>query len=315
MPRARNIKPGFMRNEDLGECEPLARLFFAGLWMWADKAGRIEDRPKRLRAEILPYDNCDGESLVSQLAARGFVIRYEVNGQRYLQVTNFSKHQNPHIHETKSTLPAPQEHQGSTVHAPEEHQSDTKPLGLDPLIPGYLKEETPSLPDGRGKSPDDQTPIDRQPVVRPTPPTDKPLSEAGKAAVDAIDRAAAEIHARHPKRRRDVSAKFVAKALTTILRSHKHAGVLQVPGQVAEINRVHAAWCATEDWQKDDGEYAKSLDNWLAPTKGRYEAAPVVSIRGGSGTPYVPPPNFMTPERMEAERDARRKRAELDETA
>ena len=59
MARSRNIKPGFFLNDDLAECEPLARLLFAGLWCIADREGRLEDRPKRIKIEVLPYDNCD----------------------------------------------------------------------------------------------------------------------------------------------------------------------------------------------------------------------------------------------------------------
>ncbi|MBP2655706.1 MAG: DnaD-like protein [Firmicutes bacterium] len=105
MPRKRDIKPGFFKNEDLGELPPLARLFFAGLWCWADREGRFEDRPKKLRADILAYDNCDGEELMQLLADRRFVIRYEVDGIRYGQINNFADHQSPHPNEAASAIP------------------------------------------------------------------------------------------------------------------------------------------------------------------------------------------------------------------
>lgn len=107
MARKRDIKPGFFKNEELGEVEPLARLLFAGLWCWADKAGRFEDRPKKLKADILPYDNCDGEQLMQQLADHGFVLRYEVDGVRYGQIVNWEKHQCPHPKEADSEIPSP----------------------------------------------------------------------------------------------------------------------------------------------------------------------------------------------------------------
>ena len=37
MARARNIKPGFFTNDVLADCDPLARLLFAGLWTVADR--------------------------------------------------------------------------------------------------------------------------------------------------------------------------------------------------------------------------------------------------------------------------------------
>lgn len=107
MARKRDIKPGFFINEDLGDLNPFARLLFIGLWCWADKAGRLEDRPRRIKAEILPYDNCDGEELIAMLADAGFVVRYEAEGVKCLQIVNWNKHQSPHPKETESELPSP----------------------------------------------------------------------------------------------------------------------------------------------------------------------------------------------------------------
>ena len=57
MARSRNIKPGIMANEDLAELGAIERLLFIYLWMLADKEGRLEDRPKRIKVEALPYDD------------------------------------------------------------------------------------------------------------------------------------------------------------------------------------------------------------------------------------------------------------------
>ena len=105
MARKRTIDPGFFRNDALGECSPLARLFFAGLWCWADRDGRLEDRPKRLAAEILPYDRAEGEALMQELASAGLVVRYEVGGSKYVEIPTFGKYQNPHPKETPSRCP------------------------------------------------------------------------------------------------------------------------------------------------------------------------------------------------------------------
>lgn len=106
MARVRMLKPGFFTNEDLGACAPLTRLFFEGLWCWADRDGRLEDRPRRLVAEILPYDReADGEAMLSDLAERGFVVRYSVGPVRVVQIVNFAAHQNPHPRESPGKLP------------------------------------------------------------------------------------------------------------------------------------------------------------------------------------------------------------------
>ena len=108
MARARNIKPGFFKNEDLAECSPLARILFAGLWCLADRAGRLEDRPKRIRAEVLPYDDGSVDDMLNELHEAGFILRYQVGEHRFIQVLNFAKHQNPHHREAESTIPAPE---------------------------------------------------------------------------------------------------------------------------------------------------------------------------------------------------------------
>ncbi|HUM44602.1 MAG TPA: hypothetical protein PKI14_16785, partial [Fervidobacterium sp.] len=96
MPRSRNIKPGFFMNDELAECNFAARILFAGLWCLADREGRLEDRPKKIRAFVFPYDNCDVDELLNQLQSHGFILRYEVDGGKYIQVINFKKHQKPH---------------------------------------------------------------------------------------------------------------------------------------------------------------------------------------------------------------------------
>lgn len=105
MARARNIKPGFYKNEDLAECTVWARFIYPGLWMLADREGRLEDRPKRIRAEILPFDLVDVDPLLDELVARGFIRRYAFDGRRYIQITKFLHHQNPHGTEKDSEIP------------------------------------------------------------------------------------------------------------------------------------------------------------------------------------------------------------------
>lgn len=128
MARSRNIKPGFFRNEILAEIEPLGRLLFAGLWILADREGRLEDRPKRIKVDVLPYDNCDVNKLLDDLADKNFIIRYKANGCNYIQIVNFVKHQNPHKNEVASVIPSPEE----IEKCPEEIGSDTEEIGTTP---------------------------------------------------------------------------------------------------------------------------------------------------------------------------------------
>ncbi|MED6004901.1 MULTISPECIES: hypothetical protein [Enterobacteriaceae] len=99
MARARNIKPSFFNNDELAELDPLARLLFIGMWTIADFKGCFEYKPKRLKVQILPYDDCDIEKLAINLDKSGFISIYSVQGQLYVKVLNFDKHQNPHKNE------------------------------------------------------------------------------------------------------------------------------------------------------------------------------------------------------------------------
>jgi len=108
--RARNLKPGFFKNEELAELGPCAQLLFSGLWCLADREGKLEDRPKRIKAEIFPYyePSPDVNTILSQLQNKGFLIRYATDGLNLIKIVNFKKHQTPHIRESASTYPDPE---------------------------------------------------------------------------------------------------------------------------------------------------------------------------------------------------------------
>jgi len=49
--RIRTIKPEFWKHDGIAELEYATRLLFIALWCIADRRGRMEDRPKRIKAE------------------------------------------------------------------------------------------------------------------------------------------------------------------------------------------------------------------------------------------------------------------------
>jgi hypothetical protein len=126
MARARNIKPGFFKNEILGVADPLYSLLFEGLWVLADRAGKLEDRPLRIKGEVFPYrDGIDMESMLNWLQAQGFISRYAAAGKRYILVLEFVKHQNPHKNESASEIPDPEQAETN----PEEIGSEPESIG------------------------------------------------------------------------------------------------------------------------------------------------------------------------------------------
>jgi hypothetical protein len=113
MPRIRYLKPEFFTDEDLGELSFQTRLTYQGLWCYADKEGRLEDRPKFLKAMIFPYDDVDIEvelELLSQFKSNGspFIQRYVNGNGKYIQIIQWEKHQKPHHTEKESIFPPPQ---------------------------------------------------------------------------------------------------------------------------------------------------------------------------------------------------------------
>lgn len=130
--RTRDIKPGFYLNEDLAECSCWARLIFPALWMLADREGRLEYRPKRIKAEILPYDGEDMVALIGELETHRLVKRYKVDGKEYLWIPKFLRHQKPHPNEKPSILPpCPDDHgldeqQKSPKDESASHQGDSQ---------------------------------------------------------------------------------------------------------------------------------------------------------------------------------------------
>jgi len=127
MARTRNIKPGFFRNEDLAELGAYAMLLYAGLWTIADREGRLEDRPKRIKVDVLPYFDQPVDELLDSLAKAGFIIRYD----GFIAIPTWAKHQNPHVKETPSIIPAPDENRTSTVQEPDKNSS-SRALTLNP---------------------------------------------------------------------------------------------------------------------------------------------------------------------------------------
>jgi uncharacterized phage protein (TIGR02220 family) len=75
--------------------------------MLADREGRLEDRPKRIKGELLPFDAQDMEPLLRELATRGFITRYQIDGASYIQISKFKEHQSPHYSEKPSVIKPP----------------------------------------------------------------------------------------------------------------------------------------------------------------------------------------------------------------
>jgi len=106
-------------------------------------------------------------------------------------------------------------------------------------------------------------------VLTPIEPKTDQVQEKLKSVV-------ASLHARHPAKR-SCGPKEIRNHLEAILRKVKPAERLGLLSRIDENHRLH---CETEQWRKDDGEFAKGLVNWLAPSKERFlEPPPAAECR------------------------------------
>ncbi len=149
--RARNLKPGFFKNYELADAGPIAQLLFQGLWLLADKEGRLKDQPRLIKAEVFPYYDADVNGELTVLARLGHIRRYVALGIAVIEVCNFKKHQSPHHTERASDLPAfdpetstksksPEIHGEVTVNPPSSNGGNPS----DSLIPDSLIPDSPT---------------------------------------------------------------------------------------------------------------------------------------------------------------------------
>jgi hypothetical protein len=114
--RIRTIKPEFFKHEGLFDLELSSglpvRLAFAGLWTCCDREGRFKWRPRSLKSEILPFDDCDFSRVLDALATRGFLVKYalpEEKNEMFGFIPSWKSHQFVNNKEAQSDLPEPLE--------------------------------------------------------------------------------------------------------------------------------------------------------------------------------------------------------------
>lgn len=96
MARIRTIKPEFCQSEKVGRLSRDARLLFVQLWPFVDDHGRCRGSSRLLAGILYPYDD-DAIALIdgwlAELEREVCIRRYAVDGQTYLDIPNWNKHQ------------------------------------------------------------------------------------------------------------------------------------------------------------------------------------------------------------------------------
>lgn len=99
--RIRTIKPEFWSSDDIAGLDLEDRLLFIGLWSYVDDNGVGLDKEHLIVSELFPRDlymnHRETIARVSRglqhLFLAGLIVRYEVDGEAFLQIVSWDKHQ------------------------------------------------------------------------------------------------------------------------------------------------------------------------------------------------------------------------------
>jgi len=114
MARIRTIKPEFWTDGDMLKISRDARLFYIGLWNFADDNGVLEYDPISIKARIFPNDKVIIDKLLEELVKISKALIYEVEKKKYISIKNLINHQvidRPR----KSHLPLPEGNQLKSI--------------------------------------------------------------------------------------------------------------------------------------------------------------------------------------------------------
>lgn len=145
MSRIRTIKPDAFRSDSLSTVPREMRWTFAGLWTYADDAGRGRDDVRLIKADLYPLDDSVSLSVLrsdlESLARIGSVCRYEVEQRKYFHMPAWLDHQRINRPTPSKLPPCPIHEGGMKAHPPEGDSS----------VSGHGGLSEPSPPEGNGK--------------------------------------------------------------------------------------------------------------------------------------------------------------------
>lgn len=236
MARIRTIKPEFWSSEQIVECSPIARLLFVGLWNFADDAGVIPRRPRTIKMQVFPGDDCtvdDVENWLAELEMARLVGRFTAENVEYLAVTGWH------------------------------HQKIERPTYRYPKPPENLKFDDISTNTHRG-------------ITEASPPEGKGREGKGEDGNGKEDNSCSEASSEPLTSYQfpvvgDKSKPTwtLTESLLTVLRE-SYPGV----NHDTEIRKA-VAWCVTHPTQRKTANgMAKFLNSWLGRAQDRVEHGP-----------------------------------------
>jgi hypothetical protein len=227
--RIRTIKPDFFLHEGLFDLEqetgfPI-RVAFAGLWCQCDREGRFKWQPRRLKTQVLPYDDHDFSRVLDALTTRGFIVKYTVKSVEYGQIPTFKDHQVINAREKQSVLPDPNSGAASDACPTRDDASSTR--------------EVHARGEGKGR--------ERKGKERNIKPTPTAREAAAVAAV-------VELPTNNPDQPYPLDQSLI----------DRYHEAYPSTDTLAELNRM-ALWLENNpDKRRLPGEVNKQIQNWLS---------------------------------------------------
>jgi hypothetical protein len=218
MARIRSVHPGQWTAGDFLECSAVARLLALALRNMADDHGVFRWKPKTIKAECLPGDNCDIDQLLLELVTNNQVKRYAADGKEYGIIVDFTQWQRPK--KPKYLHPVPDWFSTGTEPVPNDEDTE-------PEIPPQRKEvggrreeveestPTPSAPSSSDAFSRFKAAYPRRDGANPWQPAEKKFKALVKTGVDPEAMiAAASSLAREEGTRGNIGTKFIPQAIT-----------------------------------------------------------------------------------------------------
>lgn len=259
MARIRSLKPDFFFDEETATLHPDAQLLLLGLSTQADRDGRLEDRPVRLKAALFPYRDVDVEARLADLVGAGAIVRYEANGKRCIALVHWERDQKPHPKETSLDLPEPTTEShgfsrqgpdasrrvpmvvgcgsgngcGSTSPAPADAVSDgvdDLPDATDDAVPFALLPAEPDRPEPK-----------KPKAAKPKPPAEPRGDPRHKPLTDALVSADAEVTGKPYGHRGGRDAKAVSECLA-LADQDAATSAEKAPAEVLRRWRIARRW-------------------------------------------------------------------------
>ncbi|MES2602117.1 MAG: hypothetical protein V4602_15045, partial [Pseudomonadota bacterium] len=230
MARIRSIHPALFTDEAFASLSMPARVLLLGIWTEADDQGVFEWKPVTLKMRLMPVDNVDVATILSELVEANVVARFEQDGKTFGAVRNFCKYQRP---KTPKYRPLKSEqirnYVGSTYPITEAAAPQPDPFPQKGEMPPQRKEEGGKREDVKKDSPPVakatrpasdafdrfKAAFPRRDGANPWQPAEKKFNALVKTGVDAeVMIAAAAALARDEASRGNVGTKFIPQAIT-----------------------------------------------------------------------------------------------------